>query len=107
MTSIGLLQRPSNSQIFDNYEDLLLALYDWAIIDKFDFRVAVKRLEYAQYFCLNTNCNWSCSASALGPEEEEWTLAIASEIHTCVSTGSALHAAASHGLWLKYLWYYQ
>lgn len=110
MASLSELAVPIDGSEYLDLDALLHALHDWAVKQKFCFRVAKRDKTRALFLCAEAEdlgCTWRCRAAPnFGDDDddddppESWTLFIEESIHSCMGRGQRTHSSATKHEWL-------
>jgi hypothetical protein len=103
MASLETLRMPVDGQEFLDLDALSLALDDWAVKEKFAFRVERRDAHGATWVCAEEwegdgECPWRCRARR--GEDESWVLALLEPQHRCVTRGERIRRSSSKKEWL-------
>jgi hypothetical protein len=85
MTSLSLLPVPFDGQEFLDLDAVGDALDDWAVKEKFSYRVLRRDVSRGVWVCTYEaeGCSWRCRA-AWNFQEKLWSLAILKGIYICL-----------------------
>lgn len=92
------------NQTFPSFEDLKSNIQDWAICDKFEFRMVLKDAHRADYRCKTfrrgdaTGCSWRVFASRIQNSDIEMSKII--NEYTCLGTALSAQATYNTQTWL-------
>jgi hypothetical protein len=102
LTSLPLLPVPFDGQEFLDLDAVGDALDDWAVKEKFSYRMLRRDVSRGVWVCTYEakGCSWRCRAS-WDSQEELWSLAILKDVHTCLQATQRTHSPASKINWLN------
>jgi hypothetical protein len=101
MAAIDLLAVPTAGTEYSSFDDLEFALHDWAVKEKFSFRIVRKEARSSTYVCAakgTTGCTWRCNGTS--PAKGMCRLSIQETEHICMGAPLSTHRSSSRREWL-------
>jgi hypothetical protein len=96
MAALDQLSVPVDGLEFVSFDDLSFALDDWAVKEKFAFRVKNKEAGIGVYICAQAQtlgCQWRCTGRTA--MDNTVVLSIKNSVHNCVGGGIDKHRSSS------------
>lgn len=101
MSALRELLRPVHGQNFLNADQLCRAIDDWAVKDKFTFRVPKRDAARLIFQCAEEGCEWKCRSSCPSVADDPWRLVVLNGEHTCSGRcGVTNHSSSSKKSWI-------
>ncbi len=88
---------PEDGTEFFELDDILLALDDWAVKEKFVFRTERRDSSRDSWICADDGCPWRCRPSVV---DDMWVLSVLDGEHHCGGSGQRKFSSASRKEWL-------
>ncbi|KAI9673276.1 MAG: hypothetical protein M1829_004341 [Trizodia sp. TS-e1964] len=98
MASLALLSVPEDASVYISLDDLVLALDNWAIKDKFAFQTASRKKDWASFVCAESlpsgdqqvmDCAWNARGKRL-ELTNEWKLSILESKHSYLAVARVM-----------------